>query len=39
VAGDLTTFSSLLADVAPMEDGGQDSLENQQVFVKHFFHF
>jgi hypothetical protein len=31
LAGDLTTFTSLLAEVAPIEDGGQTSLEDQQV--------
>jgi hypothetical protein len=32
LAGDLTTFSSLLAEVAPLQDGeGLTSLEAQQV--------
>jgi hypothetical protein len=31
LAGDLTTFTSLLAEVTPIEDGGQTNLEDQQV--------
>ncbi len=31
LAGDLTTFTSLLAEVAPIEDGGHTNLEDQQV--------
>jgi hypothetical protein len=31
LAGDLTIFTSLLAEVAPIEDGGQTNLEDQQV--------
>jgi hypothetical protein len=36
LAGDLTTFTSLLAEVAPLEDGGQTNLEDQQVNLSTF---
>jgi hypothetical protein len=31
LADDLTTFTSLLAEVAPIEDGSQTNLQDQQV--------
>ncbi len=31
LAGNLTTFTSLLAEVTPIEDGGQTNQEDQQV--------
>ncbi len=36
LAGDLTTFTSLLAEVAPIEDGGLTNLEDQQVNLSTF---
>jgi hypothetical protein len=36
-AGDLTTFTSLLAEVAPIEDGGQTNLEDQEVKLRNCY--